>query len=272
MLRSRSQGPKVVELQQALSRAGMQPGRIDGDFGPSTLAAVRRFQTARGLGVDGVVGTATWNALRQNTPASPAATGVIRPRDIGPAVTALQRSLERHGYDVGAVDGSFGNATRSALVQFQRAKGLEADGIAGPNTQRALAGPVTARPPGTINAGGGWGGSEGVADRAKSIAARLGLPITSQKRTLADTIRVGSTTGSDHFDGNTNAYAVDFGVAGSRGDQLAREIASAYGIPAGNIGTYNRHTINVDGQRFSVQLLWRVSGHFDHVHVGIHRA
>lgn len=261
----------MVLLQQALERAGMRPGPIDGDFGPSTLAAVRRFQTARGLEVDGVVGPATWNALRQNAPAA-RATGVLRPRDLGPAVADLQRSLERHGYDVGAVDGSFGPATRSALVQFQRAKGLEADGVAGPNTQRALAGPVTARPPSTINAGGGWGGSEGVADRAKSIAARFGAPITSQKRNLADTLRVGSSTGSDHFDGNTNAYAVDFGVSGSRGDQLARDIAAAYGIPAGNIGTYNRHTISVDGQRYSVQLLWGVSGHHDHVHFGIHRA
>jgi hypothetical protein len=65
---------------------------------------------------------------------------------------------------------------------------------------------------------------------------------------------------------------VDFGVRGSRGDDLARRLADDYGIPRSSIGTYNRHTINVDGQRFSVQLLWRVSGHYDHVHLGIRRA
>lgn len=125
--------------------------------------------------------------------------------------------------------------------------------------------------PGAIRAGRGWGGSEGVADAAKGIASQMGIPVTSEKRNLADTRRVGSTTGSDHFTGNTNAFATDFGVSGARGDQLARAIAQKYGIPEGNIGTYNRHTINVDGQRYSLQLLWKVPGHFDHVHFGIRR-
>jgi murein DD-endopeptidase MepM/ murein hydrolase activator NlpD len=125
---------------------------------------------------------------------------------------------------------------------------------------------------GDIRAGGGWGGSEGVADAAKAIAQQMGIPVTSQKRDLAATQRVGSSTGSDHYTGNTNAFAVDLGVSGARGDQLARAIAQKYGIPESNIGTYNRHTINVDGQRYSVQLLWKVQGHYDHVHLGIRRA
>lgn len=131
---------------------------------------------------------------------------------------------------------------------------------------------VAALQNGGLHAGGGWGGSQRVADKAKSIAASMGIPITSEKRDLATTIRVGSSTGSDHYTGNTNAYAVDFGVSGARGDQLAQALARAYGIPLSNLGTFNRHTITVDGQRFSVQLLWRVSGHFDHVHIGIRRA
>ena len=122
-----------------------------------------------------------------------------------------------------------------------------------------------------VRAGKGWGGSEGVADNAKRIAGRMGIPITSQKRTLADTIRVGSSTSSDHYTGNTTAFAVDFGVAGSAGTTLARRIAKVYGIPTSNIGTFNFAYIRASGRTYRVQLLWQVSGHYDHVHLGIRR-
>jgi murein DD-endopeptidase MepM/ murein hydrolase activator NlpD len=135
-------------------------------------------------------------------------------------------------------------------------------------------GSTTTTPTGStagVHAGGGWGGSEGVADAAKAIARDLGVPVTSQKRDAAQTRRLDSNFGSDHYTGNTNAFAVDLGVSGARGDQLARAIAQKYGIPESNIGTYNRHVINVDGKRYSLQLLWKVQGHFDHVHLGIRR-
>jgi murein DD-endopeptidase MepM/ murein hydrolase activator NlpD len=122
-----------------------------------------------------------------------------------------------------------------------------------------------------IHAGRGWGGSEGVADAAKGIARDLGVPVTSEKRNAAQTRALDSNFRSDHYTGNTNAYAVDLGVAGAKGDQLARAIAKKYGIPESNIGTYNRHVITVDGQKYSLQLLWRVQGHYNHVHLGIQR-
>lgn len=203
-------------------------------------------------------------------------------------VTRLQQELGRRGFDPQGADGIFGNNTRAAVMAFQRAQGIAVDGVVGPDTAQRLfgsretkyfdgvsdfeAGPSGPTQPGNVTSGGGWGGSQGVADAAKSVARSMGIPVTSEKRNYADTVRVGSTTGSDHYTGNTNAYAVDFGVSGARGDDLARRLADTYGIPRSSIGTYNRHTITVDGQRYSVQLLWRVSGHYDHVHLGIRRA
>jgi soluble lytic murein transglycosylase-like protein len=53
-------------------------------------------------------------------------------------VAALQVGLRAHGFDPGPVDGVRGPQTTRALVAFQRAKGLAADGRLGPQTRRAL--------------------------------------------------------------------------------------------------------------------------------------
>lgn len=60
---------RVRQIQQRLAdlgyknSTGTRPLVVDGDFGPSTDAAVRAFQTAAGLTVDGIVGPNTWGAL-----------------------------------------------------------------------------------------------------------------------------------------------------------------------------------------------------------------
>ena len=56
-------GPVVKAIQKALANAGCKPGPIDGVFGKSTDAAVRRYQRAHGLTVDGVVGPVTAGRL-----------------------------------------------------------------------------------------------------------------------------------------------------------------------------------------------------------------
>lgn len=62
-LRVGSSGQNVLTLQQKLREAGFSPGPLDGDFGPLTDRAVRAFQRARGLDVDGIAGPATAGAL-----------------------------------------------------------------------------------------------------------------------------------------------------------------------------------------------------------------
>ena len=50
----------------------------------------------------------------------------------------IQQKLKDLGYYFGSVDGIYGNATRNAVVAFQKANGLTADGVAGPKTIAAL--------------------------------------------------------------------------------------------------------------------------------------
>ena len=63
MLRRGSVGAAVELLQLALGRAGLGPLETDGDFGPATEAALRRFQRREGLAADGVAGPQTFAAL-----------------------------------------------------------------------------------------------------------------------------------------------------------------------------------------------------------------
>jgi hypothetical protein len=62
-LKPGDQGAAVKLLQQALAHLGYSPGRIDGQYGPSTKDAVSRFQRASGLTADGILGPATLRAL-----------------------------------------------------------------------------------------------------------------------------------------------------------------------------------------------------------------
>src|SRR5712691_3575934 len=62
----------------------------------------------------------------------------LRQGSSGPDVTALQQILKDLGFDPNGVDGHFGPGTRDAVIAFQQSKGLQADGIAGPETLAAL--------------------------------------------------------------------------------------------------------------------------------------
>ena len=64
-----AQGDAVVWAQEHLVSAGQRIS-VDGGFSPQTKTAVKRFQSAHGLGADGLIGTATWTALLRYSPAS----------------------------------------------------------------------------------------------------------------------------------------------------------------------------------------------------------
>jgi hypothetical protein len=132
-------GDAVKTLQDKLNTLGYNSGNVDGIFGAKTYAAVTAFQKANSLGVDGIVGKLTWAKLYGVSPAMPVETTVVgRPMvsygSRGDAVRKLQELLNALGYDCGSVDGIFGSKTKAAVLAFQKANGLGADGIVGPLT------------------------------------------------------------------------------------------------------------------------------------------
>jgi peptidoglycan hydrolase-like protein with peptidoglycan-binding domain len=56
----------------------------------------------------------------------------------GPLVKQLQERLKEKGFNTGAIDGVFGLGTKAAVRAFQKANGLEADGMVGQKTWNAL--------------------------------------------------------------------------------------------------------------------------------------
>ncbi|MGV9709854.1 peptidoglycan-binding protein [Gordonia sp. NPDC003424] len=102
--------------------------------------AVRAFQQERGLIVDGIVGPATYRALREAS--YQLGTRVLLYRlsatMVGDDVATLQGRLQNLGYYTDLVDGMFGESTHNAVCLYQSEYGLSADGICGPATLRSL--------------------------------------------------------------------------------------------------------------------------------------
>lgn len=122
-----NRGVDVKALQGLLIEQGA-PIRVDGVFGATTDVALRTFQAAHALTVNGQSDEPTWIALLVRVEAG----------STGEAVKALQRQLNEKRRAGLAVDGVFGATTRAALITFQRHARLAQTGIAGPLTWRYL--------------------------------------------------------------------------------------------------------------------------------------
>jgi peptidoglycan hydrolase-like protein with peptidoglycan-binding domain len=127
-----------VQTLQYLLRARGHNLTVDGIFGPVTAAAVRAFQQQEGLSVDGIVGPVTWSALIIT----------VQQGSQGDAVRGVQeefqfRNLSGDPSKGLQVDGVFGPQTDAAVRGFQQAlhqdiPSVAVDGIVGPVTWQAL--------------------------------------------------------------------------------------------------------------------------------------
>lgn len=159
VLRRGSRGSQVADLQKRLIKLGYLDGKADGIYGPLTEQAVRKFQKANGLKVDGIAGPQTLNALNGgkaksagsnssrssnsgNNKSSSSSTvpikRTLRLGSRGSDVKELQKRLNALKFNAGKADGIFGSKTLSAVRAFQKSRGLAIDGIVGPKTLAAL--------------------------------------------------------------------------------------------------------------------------------------
>ncbi len=165
-LKTGSKGLDVQTIQTYLERIRRNypaiPAITDetGIFGESTRAAVAKFQSIFNLSSDGVVGKATWNKLSYlytsvarlaelDSEGTSLGIGTVPPSSVlrlgssGQDVITLQYLLNvaaefNSAIPAPAQDGNFGRETQQSVVAFQRAAGLDPDGMVGPLTWQAL--------------------------------------------------------------------------------------------------------------------------------------
>ncbi len=166
---------EVRALQRRLKELGYYSGSVDGDFGAGTETAVKAFQKANGLTADGKAGAKTLEKLNSSSALSkkqasatptpkttrkptatpkPAQRVTATPRPTatpnlekdyylqvgakGDKVRTLQRRLISLGWLGGKATGVYDEATEAAVQAFQKKCRLWDDGIAGPDTLRAI--------------------------------------------------------------------------------------------------------------------------------------
>jgi peptidoglycan hydrolase-like protein with peptidoglycan-binding domain len=127
-VRPGARGERVRTIQYMLDQRGYDVD-IDGAYGATTTAAVKDFQRAVRLPVDGRVGPVTWPKL----------VVTIKRGNRGFAVLAMERWLRLvYRYRAVTVDGVFGPNDAGAVRNVQFNHGLRVDGICGAATWKAI--------------------------------------------------------------------------------------------------------------------------------------
>ena len=129
LLKKGDSGPDVKELQTLLDDNGFWTYHTITDyFGDITETAVKNFQTAKKITVDGIVGDTTYTYLLNGVKNDI----MLKKGDRGSEVKEVQQMLGI------TADGIFGSGTEYSVMQFQSRNELTADGIVGPKTYEKL--------------------------------------------------------------------------------------------------------------------------------------
>jgi putative peptidoglycan binding protein len=130
-----SSGEPVTRIQQRLQKLGLYRGPLDGAFGGGTEAAVKAFQAANGLDLDGVVGDQTWRKLfREPIVAPPIAAEPVESRCVaitgafetnaGPpdCFAGISGDFDGQGLSFGVCQWNFGQDSLQPLLTTMLAK------------------------------------------------------------------------------------------------------------------------------------------------------
>ncbi|MEH2150231.1 peptidoglycan-binding domain-containing protein [Nostoc sp.] len=237
------QGPSVRNLQQKLRTAGFYQASVTQVYDASTQEAVRRFQKAAGLPVDGIVGAGTlqklesWQAKKSTTVATtqtkkttavsaqakkPNTTSSVSSAtskrrnpnylakgDEGEDVRALQERLRVAGFYYGNATGIFGPITEESVKRFQDSYKLSVDGVVGPATLAKLPG---------VGIGDGEEAPKKVVNRDKLRVGDRGEPVRIVQEQL---IQAG------YLEGEPNGYYGPYTADAVRRFQAANFLAAS---------------------------------------------
>ena len=148
--------------------------------------------------------------ITPQTDVSPLGSRTLRPGMSGPDIKALQTALKNAGFDPGAINGDFNDATRAALTNYQTARGITADGEVGRDTRPLLANEL--RPRSGI-------GADFLADRT---------PRGQQLPSYTDALKARATAIAPTGIGSDRARSPDAGLSPLPSRDVASTIGSKY--------------------------------------------
>lgn len=230
---------------------------IDGKFGPDTQKAVKEFQKdvfTDHKEWDGIVGPNTYEELIVDIDSIASEENIDRKE--------LIKSIDPK--EINKIDkGGAGRDKPNISVVTTYDDPVMGFPTGGPDSNKAMVGGIN----------GDWDGSM---PRALAIARiakdYFGVSISSQKRSRKNTA---DGNISQHWVGSTKSYAIDLSVPkvppgspkDSEGDLLWDVIVDYLGKPGLSSGKWQ----NVIFEGYRYNLGWRVSGHYNHIHVGVKR-